>query len=191
MILHRRSCSVLLATNTMPTLTTLHVTLLLSIFIALELGCGEALQDISSENGSGEIATVRRAPEIATAPAIKIAPTVAEAPGFKAAPTIPKASSAKETPTADPSMETSGIDDSNARERDVEIVELLPPDAIPSIDAPRFFDSVDDADELYSAGELVLGIEIDGDARAYSVPLLSSHEIVNDVVGDKPVAVTW
>ena len=32
---------------------------------------------------------------------------------------------------------------------------------------------------------------IEGDARAYSVPLLSRHEIVNDVVGGKPIAVTW
>jgi hypothetical protein len=39
--------------------------------------------------------------------------------------------------------------------------------------------------------ELILGVEIEGDARAYSVPLLSRHEIVNDVVGGKPIAVTW
>ncbi len=34
-------------------------------------------------------------------------------------------------------------------------------------------------------------MEIDGDARAYSVQLLSRHETVNDVVGGKPVEVTW
>lgn len=40
--------------------------------------------------------------------------------------------------------------------------------------------------------ELILGVEIEGDARAYSVPLLSRQEIVNDVVGvGKPIAVTW
>jgi hypothetical protein len=39
--------------------------------------------------------------------------------------------------------------------------------------------------------EMVIGVEINGDRRAYSVPLLSSHEIVNDVVGGKKVAVTW
>ena len=32
--------------------------------------------------------------------------------------------------------------------------------------------------------ELILGVEIEGDARAYSVPLLSRHEIVNYVVGE-------
>ncbi len=39
--------------------------------------------------------------------------------------------------------------------------------------------------------ELVLGLSINGDHRAYSLPFLSSHEIVNDTVGGVPVAVTW
>ena len=39
--------------------------------------------------------------------------------------------------------------------------------------------------------ELVIGVSIDGDHRAYSVPHLSRHEIVNDVVGGRPIAVTW
>ena len=39
--------------------------------------------------------------------------------------------------------------------------------------------------------EMVIGINIKGEKRAYSVPLLSSHEIVNDVVGGSAVSVTW
>ena len=78
-----------------------------------------------------------------------------------------------------------------APERDLDIVTLLPPDAIPAIDNPIFFETTEEADEVYGEGEYVLGIEIDGDARAYSVPLLSSHEIVNDTVGGRPIAVTW
>ena len=39
--------------------------------------------------------------------------------------------------------------------------------------------------------EVVIGVEFDGDARAYSVPLLSNHEIVNDTVGGVKLAVTW
>ena len=75
-------------------------------------------------------------------------------------------------------------------EREYEIVTLLPPDAIPSISNPSFV-SAEEAGDEYGPDELVLGVEIDGDARAYSVPLLSRHEIVNDVVGGKPIAVTW
>ena len=74
--------------------------------------------------------------------------------------------------------------------RDLEIVTLLPFDAIPAILEPEFVD-VAEADEQLEPGSLVLGLSIDGDHRAYSIPTLSSHEIVNDTVGGKPVAVTW
>ncbi len=78
-----------------------------------------------------------------------------------------------------------------APERDLDIVTLLPPDAIPAIDNPIFFETTEEADAVYGDGEYVLGVEIEGDARAYSVPLLSSHEIVNDTVAGRPIAVTW
>jgi hypothetical protein len=70
------------------------------------------------------------------------------------------------------------------------IVSLLPPDAIPAINNPQFVQGAE-ADTLYHVDELVLGVEIDGDARAYSIPFLSGHEIVNDEVGGVPIAVTW
>jgi hypothetical protein len=69
-----------------------------------------------------------------------------------------------------------------------EIVTLLPKDAIPSIDNPSFVEGAE-ADAQYHDDELVLGVEIDGEARAYSVPFLSGHEIVNGVVtGGQAVA---
>ncbi len=39
--------------------------------------------------------------------------------------------------------------------------------------------------------ERVIGVIINGDARAYPIPILSNHEIVNDIVGGEPVAITW
>jgi hypothetical protein len=71
-----------------------------------------------------------------------------------------------------------------------EIVTLLPKDAIRSIDQPRFY-SVVEANAEYADDEQVLGVTFDGEARAYSVGLLSNHEIVNDHVGGHPIAVTW
>lgn len=71
-----------------------------------------------------------------------------------------------------------------------EIVSLLPPDAIPAIYNPEFVTGAE-ADEQYAADERVLGVEINGDARAYSIPYLNGHEIVNDVVGGEAIAVTW
>ncbi len=73
---------------------------------------------------------------------------------------------------------------------DLEIVTLLPRDAIPAVDDPQFL-SAAEADEFYDADELVIGVEFDGDARAYSIPYLSNREIVNDTVGGVKIAVTW
>lgn len=71
-----------------------------------------------------------------------------------------------------------------------QIVTVLPRDAIPAIDDPRF-NPIDQADEEYEADEQVIGVEIEGEARAYSTALLSSHEIVNDEIKGRPIAVTW
>lgn len=73
---------------------------------------------------------------------------------------------------------------------DYDIVNVLPKDAIPAIFNPKFL-SAAEADKQYDPTELVLGVEIDGDARAYSIPYLSGHEIVNDTVGGVHIAVTW
>ena len=39
--------------------------------------------------------------------------------------------------------------------------------------------------------EEVIGVLLNGDARAYPTRLLSLHEVVNDTVGGQPIAVTW
>ncbi|MEO1702471.1 MAG: DUF3179 domain-containing protein [Pseudomonadota bacterium] len=64
-----------------------------------------------------------------------------------------------------------------------------PKDGIPSIDNPRF-EFVPGVDNL-PENEPVVGVTIDGDARAYPLRILTWHEIVNDVVGDVPIAVTY
>ena len=76
------------------------------------------------------------------------------------------------------------------RELAGDIITVLPKDRIPSIDFP-FFIAADEAGGIMADDELVIGVSIDGDHRAYSVPHLSRHEIVNDVVGGRPIAVTW
>lgn len=65
-----------------------------------------------------------------------------------------------------------------------------PQDGIPSIDNPKF-QSVQEADEILEDSELVLGLNINGDIRAYPLQILVWHEIVNDVVGGEPVAITY
>ena len=87
---------------------------------------------------------------------------------------------------AKPSAFTKNLD----YERELEIVTMLPKDAIPSIDNPEFL-SADEADSYYFPDERVIGVVFEGDARAYSIPLLSSYEIINDTVGGRKIAVTW
>ncbi|MGH9983823.1 MAG: DUF3179 domain-containing protein [Nitrososphaeraceae archaeon] len=65
-----------------------------------------------------------------------------------------------------------------------------PPDGIPSIDSPKFT-SVKEADKIMEDSELVVGININGDIRAYPLQILVWHEIVNDNLGGVPVAVTY
>lgn len=64
-----------------------------------------------------------------------------------------------------------------------------PKDGIPSIDAPKFV-PVSAADNL-APTEPVVGLVIEGEARAYPLRILTWHEIVNDVIGGKPVTVTY
>lgn len=57
------------------------------------------------------------------------------------------------------------------------------------IDNPSFV-SPDDAEWL-DPEALVMGIEMDGEAKAYPIRLVSFHHIVNDTVGEQPVVVTY
>jgi hypothetical protein len=63
-------------------------------------------------------------------------------------------------------------------------------DGIPAIDDPRF-ESIEDARAWIAGTGPVISLEIDGDARAYPLAILTWHEIVNDTVGDVPVIVTF
>jgi len=67
---------------------------------------------------------------------------------------------------------------------------ILPLGAIPAIDDPNFV-SVSKAAKFMNDDELVMGLVVNGDARAYSTWHLDKHEIVNDYVGGVHVSVTW
>jgi hypothetical protein len=64
-----------------------------------------------------------------------------------------------------------------------------PKDGIPSLTNPKTV-AVGEAD-LLDAGDRVVGVEIAGQARAYPLRLLNYHEIVNDRLGDTPIAVIY
>ena len=47
------------------------------------------------------------------------------------------------------------------------------------------------ADAYLTPDELVLGVELNGDARAYPLRILDWHEVINDVIGEIPVTVAY
>ena len=66
----------------------------------------------------------------------------------------------------------------------------VPRDGIPTIRDPRFI-SIAEADGVYVDHSPVMQVSLNGDARAYPLDILIWHEIVADVVGGVPVAVTF
>ena len=185
--------------------------LMVVCLIAVAVACS------SGEPGGGEMeapqtqARVREAPVATSVPSagarvVEPSPTIAPEPTAVAVSTstsVPATpaptSTAEPAPTAapaGPAPQSAATSDESApatvsdEERDLKIVTLLPFDAIPAILEPEFV-SAEEADAELEPQSLVMGLSIDGDHRAYSIPTLSSHEIVNDTVGGKPVAVTW
>jgi hypothetical protein len=65
-----------------------------------------------------------------------------------------------------------------------------PRDGIPPIDHPRPVDLVA-GDRFLSPREPVIAVEADGQVRAYPEQILVWHEIVNDTLGGRPIAVTY
>lgn len=63
-------------------------------------------------------------------------------------------------------------------------------DCIPAIDDPEF-DSIAIASDWLQPQSPIISIELDGQARAYPLSILISHEIVNDWLADEPIAVTY
>ncbi len=69
-----------------------------------------------------------------------------------------------------------------------------PKDGIPAIDNPKFI-SVEEFENQYgddSFGDmLVIGLEINGEARAYPYDILNWHEIVNEVIDGVAYSITY
>lgn len=73
-----------------------------------------------------------------------------------------------------------------------ELVLAATEDAIPAIFAEEanFVDAAA-GDQEWEEEEPVIGIVVSGQPRAYPVRLMSLHEVVNDRIAGRPVAVTW
>ena len=61
-------------------------------------------------------------------------------------------------------------------------------DSIKPIYEPTFLAA---AEANYQDDELVIGVEINGEAKAYAIGPLNGREMVNDTLGGVPILVTW
>ena len=48
---------------------------------------------------------------------------------------------------------------------------------------------VEDGDRIFQPNEWVIGIALNGEAKAYPVDVMGIHELINDVVGGAPITV--
>jgi hypothetical protein len=93
-------------------------------------------------------------------------------------------SQSKAGPTVSPGATNVRVEDP----REYSFSPLLPFDAIRPVYDPQFA-SVSDAPLVDD--ELVIGIALNGEAKAYPITVLRSREIVNDELGGIPILVTW
>ena len=63
-----------------------------------------------------------------------------------------------------------------------------PKDGIPSIDAPKFDTATT---TKFPSSETVIGVVINGEAKAYPFGIMNWHELVNDTVGEVNVSVSY
>lgn len=77
---------------------------------------------------------------------------------------------------------------SAAEETPPGVEQILPRGQIAAVFAPRFVPAAE-ADLPGSAW--VLGVEVEGVAKAYSLNLLNRHEVVNDRAGGTAFAAVW
>ena len=68
------------------------------------------------------------------------------------------------------------------------VEQLLPRGQIAAVFEPEF---VGAGEAQISPDAWVLGVVVDGAAKAYSLNLLNRHEVVNDRIGDTPFAAVW
>ncbi len=105
----------------------------------------------------------------------------------------PGPSTVQPTETTPPNSSTQDARTSLGSTRDVEVdfsqySQFIPRDAIRPVYEPQFLPG-------QSAGldpqELVIGVAINGESKAYPAGTLTSREMINDEVGGVPILVSW
>lgn len=136
----------------------------------------------SSDQVNGNATVITPQPE---PPAqVKAAPS----PVAEPSPESSAQAQAAPSPLAEPPIDTP-LQSSRAVEVNVrQFRQLLPRDAIAPIYTPEFLPA---SQASLNPGELVIGVAIGGESKAYPIGPLVSREMVNDVIAGVPILVTW
>ena len=90
-------------------------------------------------------------------------------------------------------LPVSGYADWDFSKKSIDTSEIMsggpPKDGIPALMEPKFIPGK--KSEFMRPEEKVLGVVIDGIAKAYPTRILSWHELVNDKFGNTAVLVSW
>ena len=160
---------------------------------------------VAACSGAGSSSTAQPSPA-PSLPAATATPTPVPMPTTAPAATTHQTRAPRETPptagpTPTPTREQLGIvtfstfewprTDFSKRSVDYdEILQAQVRDGIPAIDAP-IFESGEAASMWLDGRSPVLVVELNAEAKGYPIGMLMFHEIVNDVIGGVPVAVTY
>lgn len=71
-------------------------------------------------------------------------------------------------------------------------MQVVPKDAFPVFHNPRFVDATTAEKKRYVHDrDPVIGVAIEGRAKAYPIRTMGIHELGNDTLGTVPIAVGW
>jgi len=97
-------------------------------------------------------------------------------------------SSSATTPTLAPTIPPAATNVRVTDTNEYEFPQLLPFDGIPPVYGPQFANA---ADAPLLDDELVMGVALAGEAKAYPVTVLCFREMVDDELAGIPILVTW
>ena len=179
--------------------------LFMGLFALALTACGGALGASSADVADTASVTVVEAPTATAVPTATPEPTATREPIATQTPTPVTVPSPTRTPRPDtattpglPPEETLPPGAAQFRtdfsKHSVPYSEILSggpnKDGIPPIDEPKFI-GVGEADAWLKTQEPVILFQLGDDTRAYPLQILMWHEIVNDIVNDVPVTVTF
>jgi len=65
-----------------------------------------------------------------------------------------------------------------------------PRDAFPVLDHPEMV-SVEKGSETIDDDEMIIGVDLGGEQKAYPVSVMGRHELANDTCGGQAIATSW